>query len=146
MRLTKYRTQLVKEYAINYAGEAPITSPANVRDILETMFNASSRVEEHVWQICINTKGQITGVFELATGSISSCNADVSGVLRNALLNGAYGTLIAHNHPSGDPTPSRDDIQVTKRMSQACDLVGVRFLDHVVIGANSYVSIKESGF
>ena len=144
MEITKYRTELVREAAFNYAGDNA-ADPDAVYDILKSVFNAPARLEEHFWQVCIDTNGRCVGLFELATGTQTRCVADVAGLMRNALLTNAFGFIIAHNHPGGDPTPSRDDISTTSRVKQASEIIGVRCYDHIVIGDQYYYSFNQAG-
>ncbi|HNY85040.1 MAG TPA: JAB domain-containing protein, partial [Candidatus Hydrogenedentes bacterium] len=66
-------------------------------------------------------------------------------VFRQAVREGASGVVVAHNHPSGDPEPSRADLMLTRRLKEAADIIGIRFLDHVIFGDGRYVSLKERG-
>ena len=116
-----------------------------VYQLLDKAFNASRRCEEHTWEICINAKGKVVGLFELATGGMVSCTLDPASVARNALLVNAYGVMIAHNHPSGDPTPSKEDRQVTAQIKAGLTLLGLHLLDHVVIGDGTYHSFVNNG-
>lgn len=139
MRINKYRVELVKEQGINYE---TATTPQAAADILERIFSASKRCEEHTWELCMDTKGRVVGVFELATGAMCGCIMDTASVARNALLTNAYGVIIAHNHPSGDPTPSREDIQTTGRIKAGLELLGIALHDHIIIG-DSTLSMRE---
>jgi DNA repair protein RadC len=67
-------------------------------------------------------------------------------VYKEALKWSAASIIVAHNHPSGDPTPSREDIQVTKRLKEAGEILGIDCLDHLIIGAGRYISLKEKGY
>ena len=143
MRIVKYTTQLVKEQSFNYDCEA-LNSEA-VYQLLDKVFNASRRCEEHTWEICINAKGRVVGLFELATGGMAGCMLDAASVARNALLVNAYGVMIAHNHPSGDPAPSKEDRQVTAQIKAGLKLLGLHLLDHVVIGDGTHYSFANCG-
>ena len=66
-------------------------------------------------------------------------------IFYNALKNKAVSIIVMHNHPSGDPTPSREDILITKRLIETGKLIGIELLDHIILGDNLYVSLKESG-
>lgn len=63
-----------------------------------------------------------------------------------AFKRNAYGIILLHNHPGGDPTPSREDVMITRRIYEAGELLGIRLFDHIVIGDNCFVSMKEKGF
>ncbi len=81
----------------------------------------------------------------VARGGISSCAVAPRDILRPVLLNASTALVLIHNHPSGDPTPSAEDIALTERVVQAADVLGVRVLDHVVIGARGHVSFLDAG-
>jgi len=97
--------------------------------------------------ICIqvNTKNMVTKYDLVSQGSADGTSAMPREVFRQALRDGATGVVVAHNHPSGDPEPSQADIEVTRRLAQAADLIGIRFLDHVIIGDGRHVSLRERG-
>ena len=149
MRITKYKALIVKDSAINYEskhgqGDAYATSPELVGDVLRELFHADKLPNEQMWEVCINAKGRVVGAFELATGTATQCVCDVAAVVRNALLCGAYSVILAHNHPSGDSTPSREDISTTDRVKNALKIVGLSLVDHLIIGDGDY-SMREHG-
>ena len=95
--------------------------------------------------ICMNTKNKIIGVFEISHGSVNSSIVSPREVFQKALLANAVSIIVMHNHPSGDCTPSREDIEVTKRLVEAGKIVGVEVLDHIIVG-DRYSSLKEKGY
>ena len=97
--------------------------------------------------ICIqlNTKNFVTKRDIISQGGMDGTSAMPRDVFRQALRDGASAVIVAHNHPSGDPEPSGPDIEITRRLAQVADLVGIRFLDHVIIGDGKCVSLKERG-
>ena len=101
--------------------------------------------EEYMYMICMNTKNKIIGVFEISHGSVNSSIVSPREVFQKALLANAVSIIVMHNHPSGDPTPSREDVEVTKRLVEAGKIVGVEVLDHIIIG-DQYSSLKEKGY
>ena len=96
--------------------------------------------------ICMNAKNVITSVFELSHGNVNSSIVSVREMYQKALLANAVNIIVMHNHPSGDPSPSREDIEVTKRMVEAGKIIGIDILDHLIIGDKSYTSLKEKGY
>ena len=86
----------------------------------------------------------LTSVFELSHGTVRMSVVSPREVFQKALLANAVGIVLLHNHPSGDPTPSKQDINVTKRLMEAGDIIGVNVLDHLVIGRPGYFSLKEN--
>ena len=97
--------------------------------------------EEYVYLICADTKCHISGVFELSHGSADSSVLKPREVFIRALLAGAVNIILVHNHPSGDPTPSRDDFQITGRIRESGKMIGVELIDHIIIGDPEYYSV-----
>lgn len=95
--------------------------------------------------IFLNTKNHVTAVETLFIGSINACIVDPRSIFNAAVRRSAAGILCVHNHPSGDPTPSQEDVQLTKRLTAAAEIIGVDLLDHIVVAGDSYVSMKERG-
>lgn len=86
----------------------------------------------------------LTSVFELSHGTVNMSVVSPREVFQKALLANAVGIVLLHNHPSGDCTPSKQDINVTKRLMESGDIIGVNVLDHLVIGRPGYFSLKEN--
>lgn len=86
----------------------------------------------------------LTSVFEISHGTVKMSVVSPREVFQKALLANAVGIVLLHNHPSGDCTPSKQDINVTKRLMEAGDIIGVNVLDHLVIGRPGYFSLKEN--
>lgn len=95
--------------------------------------------------VCLNTKLDMTSVFEISHGNVNSSVVGVREVFQKALLANAVNIILIHNHPSGDCTPSREDIDITKRLKEAGQILGVDVLDHIIVGDNRYSSLKERG-
>jgi DNA repair protein RadC len=93
----------------------------------------------------MNTKNKIVGVFEISHGTVNASLVTPREVFQKALLANAVSIILMHNHPSGDSTPSQQDIEITKRLVEAGKIVGVDVLDHIVVGDN-YVSLKGKGY
>ena len=93
----------------------------------------------------INAKGELMAMEDVALGGLYSASASPREIFANAVRKGAYGVILAHNHPSGDPTPSVDDLSVTKTISAAGRLLGIDLIDHIIIGDGRFVSLKEMG-
>ena len=151
-----YRTQLVREKEVATAwragqldayGYPQITSPDAVENLMLTMFGADSLDKEIFCIFMLDTKNRIIGVTKVSEGSLNSSIVHPREVFKPALIAGAASIIVSHNHPSGDPSPSREDIEVTRRLSEAGKLVGVELLDHVVIGYGhpSNFSLKQKG-
>lgn len=91
---------------------------------------------EQVWCVMLNAKNDLIGVIRLAEGGLHGCALKHSDVLRPVLCAGAAAFALIHNHPSGDPTPSAEDREMTRALNRAADAVGLLFLDHVVVTRN----------
>lgn len=102
--------------------------------------------KEHFKGIYLNTKNKILREETLFIGTLTSTSVHPREVLRPALSEGAAGIIVMHNHPSGDPTPSHEDAALTRQLSEACDIMGIKLLDHIVIGDGTYISMKEKGY
>jgi DNA repair protein RadC len=152
--MIKYKTRLTenkrvvleKEVSINYPDlTSSIKSPDDVVNVGKGFMRIHEEPEEYMYMICMNTKNKIIGVFEISHGSVNASIVNPREVFQKALLANAVSIILIHNHPSGDPTPSNEDIQVTKRLIEAGKIVGVEVLDHIIIG-DRYSSLKEKGY
>ena len=149
MRITLYRSELnenkhntlVKEKAINYPSES-INSPQAVTNMLNTVFHLNKQAEEHVYMIAVNVKNKILGVFEISHGSVDQSICEPREIFIRALLCGASGIILAHNHPSGDTTPSNEDAKIYQRIKESGKLIGINLLDSIIVG-DTYFSFKE---
>jgi DNA repair protein RadC len=101
--------------------------------------------EEYAYILCLNTKNVLTSVFQVSHGNVNSAIMGPREIFQKALLANAVSIIVMHNHPSGDCTPSPEDIKVTERLVNAGYMIGVEVLDHVIIGGNSYYSLKANG-
>lgn len=154
VRMTKYTTKLTenkrvtleKEVTKNCPGLAyAIKSPDDAAAIGETFMRIHEEPEEYMYMICMNMKNKVIGVFEISHGTVNASLVTPREVFQKALLANAVSIILMHNHPSGDSTPSREDINITKRLIEAGKIVGVEVLDHIIIGER-YSSLKEKGY
>lgn len=94
--------------------------------------------------LCVDTRNQPMSVQTISVGSLSSSIMHPREILKLAVLQSAASIIVCHNHPSGDPEPSRDDREVTGRLNEACQILGIQLLDHIILGDDKrYVSLKE---
>ena len=100
---------------------------------------------EHFRVLLLNTRHQVLRVATVSVGGLSSAQVHPREVFKEAIRHGAAAIIVVHNHPSGDPTPSQDDKQVTDQLSAAGTLVGIPVLDHIIIGDGQYTSLRELG-
>jgi len=97
--------------------------------------------------MCLNTKNNVSAVHRCHVGSLNASLVHPREVFKSAILNNAASVILAHQHPSGDITPSMEDINVTKRLVEAGKLLGIEVLDHLVVNSdNSFTSLKERGY
>jgi len=94
----------------------------------------------------LDNKNRIIGEVLTGGGGISGADVDPRAVLKQAVRDSAAHVAFIHNHPSGDPTPSTEDLEITARLVQVCNLAGIKVLDHIIIGADSYVSMTQDGY
>lgn len=102
--------------------------------------------QEHFIALYLNTKNQIIHHQTIFIGTLNSSVVHPREIFREAVRRSSASVIVAHNHPSGDPTPSPEDINVTKRLVKAGKIMGIEVLDHLVIGDNKFVSLKEKGY
>lgn len=124
--------------------EGRLNTPAAVAAVLIQILR--DEVIEVCGVVCLSTRFDMVAYHELSRGTVDSAMVHPRDVFRTALLAHASSIVVAHNHPSGDPTPSPDDIVLTKRLKEAGDLIGVSLADHMIVSASGrYYSFKESG-
>ena len=101
--------------------------------------------QEHLYVMFLNTKGHLIRDLLISKGTVNASLASTREIFIQALRYQAVGIILVHNHPSGDPTPSREDVALTKKVYEAGSLVEIQLLDHIVIGDNHYCSLKKEG-
>ncbi|MCM3393955.1 MULTISPECIES: RadC family protein [Cytobacillus] len=102
--------------------------------------------QEHFVCLYLNTKNQVLHKKTIFIGSLNASIVHPREVFKEAFRRSAASIICIHNHPSGDPTPSREDIEVTKRLAESGKIIGIEVLDHLIIGENKFVSLKEKGY
>ncbi|MDQ0224710.1 RadC family protein [Metabacillus niabensis] len=102
--------------------------------------------QEHFVCLYLNTKNQVLHKQTVFIGSLNASIVHPREVFKEAFKRSAASVICVHNHPSGDPTPSREDIEVTKRLTECGKMLGIELLDHLIIGDQKYVSLKEKGY
>lgn len=143
--MTKYKLELVKEESHKYEVETRISCPKDIYEVLTKVCRIQCNAEEVFILITLNIKNIVTGYFEVHRGTINTSLVHPREVFKRALLNNASDIMVAHNHPSGDPNPSKEDIQITERLKEAGNLLGINLLDHIIVGDDKYISLKEKG-
>jgi len=106
--------------------------------------NLLDKDQEELWVMCLDTRNHVLELRQIYRGSLNQSQIRISEVLRPAVVLNAASIIIAHNHPSGDPTPSPDDVTVTRAILEACKLFNIKLLDHVIIGNDGrFTSLKD---
>ncbi len=120
-----------------------VSSPNDVASMLYGEMGTFN--QELLKLIILNTKNEITKIKDVFKGSLNSSLVHPREIFNEAIRNSAASIIICHNHPSGDPTPSDEDIKVTTRLKECGEIIGIKLIDHIIIGRNVYVSLKEKG-
>ncbi|MEQ8153767.1 MAG: DNA repair protein RadC [Clostridiaceae bacterium] len=123
------------------SGEIRISEPKAAADLL--MNEMSNLPQEVLMLVILNTKNVVISIKEIFRGTLNSSIVHPREVFSEALKNNAASIIICHNHPSGDPSPSKEDINITLRLKECSKIMGIDLLDHIIIGKNTYVSLKE---
>ncbi len=101
---------------------------------------------EHVILLMLNAKSEIESRELISIGELSAANMHPREVFAPAIRQGAAGIIVAHNHPSGNPEPSEEDLRVTERLAETAKIIGIRLVDHLIIGDGTYVSLRNEGW
>ena len=121
---------------------ATIHSPQDVANLVTA--EMAPLPQEHLKALLLNTKNEVLSIQEIYVGNVNSAVVRPAEVFRPAVRDNAPSVIVVHNHPSGDPTPSPEDVSVTRDLIAAGELLGIKLLDHLVIGSgNRYVSLNE---
>lgn len=137
-----YETITIRDSITNYISPGSrYTSPDQIFDTFKFLRNET---KEYFIAIHLDGKNRIICIDQVSVGSLNQSIVHPREVFKTSLLSSAAAIIVLHNHPSGDPTPSREDLEITKRLREAGDLLGIRILDHIVIG-DTYISFVERG-
>jgi DNA repair protein RadC len=120
-----------------------ISNPAQAADLVKYDMQALDHEELRV--ILMDTRNQVLEVREVYRGSVNTAQVRAADVFKAAVRKNATALIVVHNHPSGDPTPSPDDVAVTRELIKAGEMIDVKVLDHIIIGRGRHVSMKERG-
>jgi DNA repair protein RadC len=120
-----------------------IHSPADAAALVK--FEMSALEQEELRIILLDIRNRVEHILTIYRGSLNSSQVRVGELFKTAIRRNAAALIVVHNHPSGDPTPSPDDVAVTRELIKAGELLGIKVLDHIIIGQGSHVSMKEQG-
>ena len=145
-RITEWSVELVKEATKEYQiNENKANTPENAVEIANAVLKMDRLPHEVVAILTVNAKLVVTGVVRVSLGAMNSTIITPVQIFQPAMLKNAHGIIILHNHPSGDPTPSIQDREMSDRMVEAGRLLGIQVLDSIVIGHGDYTSLKKIG-
>ncbi len=140
----KAAIELGRRLTLEAPEERPtINSPADAAALVS--YEMSALEQEHLRVILLDRRNRVLETVEVYKGSVNSSQVRVGELFKEAVRKNASAVVVIHNHPSGDPTPSPDDVAVTRAIVQAGKLLDVEVLDHLVIGQGKWVSLKERG-
>ncbi|MGQ9502656.1 MAG: RadC family protein [Anaerolineae bacterium] len=136
--------ELGRRIAVASPEERPqVTSPAAAAALL--MAEMAWLEQEHLRVLLLDTKNRVLATPTVYIGNVNTTVIRIAELFREAIRYNSTALIVAHNHPSGDPSPSPEDVQMTRQIVQAGQLLGVEVLDHLIIGHNRFVSLKECG-
>ena len=142
-RINIVSIKMVKESSFLYQTRQ-ILSPNDAYEMIKDQLQDLDR--EQFMIACLNTKNEPTNISVVAVGTLNKAIVHPREVFKTAILSNAASVMVFHNHPSGETTPSQQDIQLTSRLYEAGELLGIKLLDHLIIGDNSFTSLKEKGY
>lgn len=151
MRINKYTTlkgsenlpELVKESSVNYPAYKSLNEPEKIYNMMCDVFHSNRQTEEICHMLCLDSKLNLTGIFEISRGTVNYSVVQPREVFMKALLCGATGIILTHNHPSGDTEPSQNDKRVTRQIKECGEMLGVTLFDHIIVG-DGYYSFNEA--
>ncbi len=142
-RINIVSIKMVKESSFLYQTRQ-ILSPNDAYEMIKEQLEGLDR--EQFIIACLNTKNEPTNITVVSVGTLNKAIIHPREVFKTAILSNAASVMAFHNHPSGETTPSQQDIQLTKRLYEAGELLGIKLLDHLIIGDGSFTSLKEKGY
>lgn len=135
---------LVMEKVIPYEEESKFDNPQKIVNMMNNVFNLYRQSEEYVYMVVLDSKCHIRGVTEISHGGVNASYVDPRSVFQKALMLGAVNLIFVHNHPGRDYFPSKEDINITRRLVEAGEILGVKIQDHIIIsGQKDYFSMKK---
>ena len=142
-RINIVSIKMVKESSFLYQTRT-ISSPNDAYEMIREQLKDLDR--EQFIIACLNTKNEPTNISVVAVGTLNKAIIHPREVFKTAILSNAANVIAFHNHPSGDTEPSQQDIQLTNRLYEAGELLGIKLLDHLIIGDGTFTSLKEKGY
>ena len=143
-RIAKFRVALVREATISTTWDKTVRQSADVAAFMAPLVADLDR--ETFWVVMLDGRNRVHGVHVLSVGTLTSALVHPRELAKALILSNSAAAILVHQHPSGDPTPSREDVALTERLCAVGDLLGIRILDHIVIGQDgAYRSLADDG-
>lgn len=142
-RINIVSIKMVKESSFQYLARQ-ILSPNDAYEMIKEQLEGLDR--EQFIIACLNTKNEPTNITVVSVGTLNKAIVHPREVFKTAILSNASSIMAFHNHPSGDTTPSQHDIELTQRLYEAGNLLGIKLVDHLIIGDGTFTSLKEQGY
>ena len=139
------RVVLVKEKGAMYDVQKKIGSSYDAYKAITEITKVQEEAQEVFGILILNTKHKIVAVHEISRGTLNASMVHPREVFKPAVLHNAAAVICFHNHPSGEPKPSKEDIETTNRLVEAGKIMGIEVLDHIIVGDDKYTSLKEMG-
>ncbi len=141
-RITAYRVELIRDRAVTFP-RRECGGARDAADLFRKHVGVADR--EHMVVICLDARHRFTGIHTVAVGTLDRTEAHAREVFKAAILASAQDIILVHNHPSGDPSPSDEDVEITQGLKIAGELIGIPLIDHVVVGEHAHASMRELG-
>ena len=132
--------KLVREKEEEYNGI--VKSPEDVFKWFQRLEDSDT---EKFITICLSAQNKVLCFDMVTNGTVNQAAVEIREILKAAILTGASSIIVVHNHPSGDPEPSEDDIKITNKIREACEIMGIELADHVIVGLGTYYSFLDNG-
>jgi len=144
MRTKKVKLQVLQEITVEQ--QHKVAQPEDVMEIMQKIIMLEPKevqAQERIWAVLLGNSQMIKKVVLVAAGGFTECHVDLKVLLRDALINGCGRIILVHNHPSGDPMPSADDVNLTDRIKRGCQTVDIKLIDHIIVGSDRFYSFAR---
>lgn len=136
---------LVADFPTKYTDIKDLSKPERIVEVMNETFQLSEKAEEYIYLICMTSGCRPIGFFEVAHGTHNAALVGIREIFIRALLCGAAGIVLIHNHPGGFSNPSKEDFRVTDKVWAASEFIGMQLYDHIIVGRDSWFSFAKEG-
>ncbi len=141
----KYDVRLVQEHSGLYDLDKKIESSTQAADICRQLYDMHELAYEKMVMLTLNTRHQVVGCFEVARGTVDESMIYPREIATRALLTNAKAVILAHNHPAGSTSPSKADMNVTRKVEDVLEMLGINLLDHIIVAHDKTYSMADNG-